>query len=247
MARLDTMPEPMHSHLAELPCPTFYTRPWVSGPPLYQRRVAIISTAGVHRRDDRPFEGMSGDFRVIPNTCTAKDLVMTHLSTNFDRTGFQQDWNVVFPLDRIRELAYDSTIGSVADFPHDVPIKADTARDSLEQLACPVSFAGPATHETETEKLLAAFKQELSEFRSWYDIGLEKRGYSSVVYFPPDAVLQVFIDFLSDTPMTLEENMSSPASALRFAAQDLKSIYFESMMFRPDMVLTDDAAFTRWF
>ena len=135
----------------------------------------------------------------------------------------------------------------LADFPHDVPIKADTARDSLEQPACPVSFAGPATHETETEKLLAAFKQELSEFRSWYDIGLEKRGYSSVVYFPPDAVLQVFIDFLSDTPMTLEENMSSPASALRFAAQDLKAIYFESVMFRPDMVLPEDAAFTRWF
>lgn len=135
----------------------------------------------------------------------------------------------------------------LVDFPHDVPIKTDSAQDSLEQLACPVSFAGPATHGTETEKLLAAFKQELSEFRSWYDIGLEKRGYSSVAYFPPDAFLQVFTDFLSDTPMTLEENMFSPASALRFAAQDLKAIYFESVMFRPDMVLPEDAAFTRWF
>jgi D-proline reductase (dithiol) PrdB len=41
---------------------------------------------------------------------------MTHISTNFDRTGFQQDWNVVFPLDRLRELAATGVIGSVADY-----------------------------------------------------------------------------------------------------------------------------------
>jgi D-proline reductase (dithiol) PrdB len=34
----------------------------------------------------------------------------------FDRTGFQQDWNVVFPLDRLHELARDGVIGSVAAF-----------------------------------------------------------------------------------------------------------------------------------
>ena len=116
MARLDQMPEPMRSHLAALPCPTFAVHPWVAGPPLRQRRVAIISTAGLHRRSDRPFEGMAGDYRVILKECTARDLVMTHISTNFDRTGFQQDWNVVFPLDRLRELAADGEIGSVADY-----------------------------------------------------------------------------------------------------------------------------------
>ena len=58
MARLDQMPEPMRSHLAALPCPTFAVHPWVAGPPLRQRRVAIISTAGLHRRSDRPFAGV---------------------------------------------------------------------------------------------------------------------------------------------------------------------------------------------
>jgi hypothetical protein len=135
----------------------------------------------------------------------------------------------------------------LADFPHDVPKKADTDQDSLDLPACPVSFAGSVTHQTEAEKLLAAFRQEVAEFRSWYDIGIKKRGYSAVIYFSPEAALQVFTDFLSDKSLTLEENMSSPASALRFAAQDLKAIYFESVMFRPDMVLPDDAAFTRWF
>lgn len=116
MARLEKMPESMSSHLATLPCPTFKTKPWVKGPALAQRRVSIISTAGLHRRNDRPFDGMTGDYRVIPGDCTAKDLVMTHISTNFDRTGFQQDWNIAFPLDRLRELAAEGLVGSVADY-----------------------------------------------------------------------------------------------------------------------------------
>ena len=35
-------------------------------------------------------------------------------SINFDRNGFQEDWNVVFPLDRLTELAAEGRIGSVA-------------------------------------------------------------------------------------------------------------------------------------
>jgi D-proline reductase (dithiol) PrdB len=34
---------------------------------------------------------------------------------NFDRTGLQEDWNVAFPLDRMKELADERVIGSVAD------------------------------------------------------------------------------------------------------------------------------------
>jgi D-proline reductase (dithiol) PrdB len=53
MARLDLMPEPMRSHLEKLPCPSFDKHPWVPGPELSKRRVAIISTACLHRRGDR--------------------------------------------------------------------------------------------------------------------------------------------------------------------------------------------------
>jgi D-proline reductase (dithiol) PrdB len=116
MARLDLMPDPMRSHLATLACPSFPTTPWATGPDLSKRRVALISTAGLHRRGDRPFESMTGDYRIIPGNIKAKDLVMTHISTNFDRTGFQQDWNVVFPLDRLHEMADNGLIGSVADY-----------------------------------------------------------------------------------------------------------------------------------
>ncbi len=116
MARLEDMPEPMYSHLAELPCPQFEQMSWAEGPELSERRVALVSTAGLHRRKDRPFAGMDGDYRVVPGNVSTNDLVMSHISTNFDRTGFQQDWNVVFPLDRLHELARENRIGSVADY-----------------------------------------------------------------------------------------------------------------------------------
>ena len=117
MARLDQMTEWDRKHLEDLKCPTFETNPWVEGPPLSERRVAIISTAGLHRHDDRPFTFDPGDYyRVIPGDIKATDLMMSHVSTNFDHSGFQQDWNVLFPIDRLQELAEEGIIGSVADF-----------------------------------------------------------------------------------------------------------------------------------
>ncbi|HTN09823.1 MAG TPA: glycine/sarcosine/betaine reductase selenoprotein B family protein [Acetobacteraceae bacterium] len=40
---------------------------------------------------------------------------MSHVSVNFDRSGFQRDLNVVYPIDRQRVLAAEAVIGSVAD------------------------------------------------------------------------------------------------------------------------------------
>ncbi len=117
MARLDRMSEEERKHMEEVACPTFDTQPWVTGPPLSKRRVAIVSTAGLHKRGDRPFTFDAGDgYRVIPGDIAANDLVMTHVSANYDRTGFQQDWTVVFPLDRLQEMAEDGIIGSVAGY-----------------------------------------------------------------------------------------------------------------------------------
>jgi D-proline reductase (dithiol) PrdB len=140
MARLDQIPEPMRSLIAGLECPSFKNQPWMEGPPLSRRRVAIVSTAGLHRRDDRPFTFMAGDYRIIPGDIKTNDLVMTHTSTNFDRTGFQQDWNVVFPLDRLRELTDRGLIGSLADFNYsfmgatDPKLMEPTARDLVSLL-----------------------------------------------------------------------------------------------------------------
>ena len=91
-------------------------RPWVKPPPLAQCRIAIVTTAGVHRKGDRPFGPGATDYRIIPGDTKAADLVMSHQSVNFDRTGFQEDHNVAFPLDRLNELAKQGVVGAVADF-----------------------------------------------------------------------------------------------------------------------------------
>ena len=96
--------------------PKFAGAPWVRGAPLQKRRVSIVTTAGLHTRGDRPFGAGAMDYRVIPGGAQANDLVMSHMSVNFDRVGFQQDWNVAFPLDRLRELEREGVIGGVADY-----------------------------------------------------------------------------------------------------------------------------------
>ena len=114
MTRLTDLPPAQAQRLAELECPDFATRPWVAGPALSRRRVAIVSSAGLVVRGENPFRGRDPDYRVIPADTRPEDLLISHISINFDRTGFQEDWNVVFPLDRLRELAAAGMIGGVA-------------------------------------------------------------------------------------------------------------------------------------
>ena len=58
--RLSDMPEVEAKHLARIECPTYDDTPLLPGKPLGQRRVALISTAGLHRRGDRPFQPGDG-------------------------------------------------------------------------------------------------------------------------------------------------------------------------------------------
>jgi D-proline reductase (dithiol) PrdB len=138
--RLERLPAEMAKRLAELECPDFETTPWVEGPPLSERRVAIVSSAGLTVRGDRVFRGRDADYRAIPSSTQANDLLCSHISINFDRNGFQEDWNVVFPLDRLDELAAQEAIGSVA-VPHysfmgatDPVQMADGAREVASKL-----------------------------------------------------------------------------------------------------------------
>ncbi|MEQ1772638.1 MAG: glycine/sarcosine/betaine reductase selenoprotein B family protein [Burkholderiales bacterium] len=120
MVRLADLPESDRENmLKKIPIlPKFESRHWARGPALAQRRVAIVSTAGLHVRGDKPFGAgaASMDYRVIPGEVKAGDLVMSHMSVNYDRSGFQEDWNVAFPLDRLKDLAHEKIIGAVAAF-----------------------------------------------------------------------------------------------------------------------------------
>jgi D-proline reductase (dithiol) PrdB len=116
MVRLSDLTASDRAHLLAKPCPAFATSPFVTGPPLARRRLAIVTTAGLTRRGDDPFALRSGEYRVIPGDTDGSDLLMSHSSVNFDRSGFQRDVNVVFPIDRARELVADGRLGSLAAF-----------------------------------------------------------------------------------------------------------------------------------
>ena len=96
----------------DLPVPTFDDPAWVDPKPLSDATVAIVTSAALHRESDDRFAPGETEYRLIP--ADARDLVLGHWSPNFDRSGFAIDTNVVFPIDRLAELAAAGTIGAVA-------------------------------------------------------------------------------------------------------------------------------------
>jgi D-proline reductase (dithiol) PrdB len=114
MVRLKDLPADYAETLRNLPLPEFDATPWTPGPELKQARVAIVSTAGLHRASDPKFAGGSADYRLLPVDLDYAELTMSHVSANFDRTGFQQDVGVVLPLENLKQLAAEGEIGSVA-------------------------------------------------------------------------------------------------------------------------------------
>lgn len=114
MARLSSFAPDYVEHLLALPLPSFDSTPWTPAPPLASARVALISTAGLHRRGDPEFAPGQGDYRILPSDIADADILMSHVSVNFDRSGFFNDVNVAFPLARLHELAAAGEVGSVA-------------------------------------------------------------------------------------------------------------------------------------
>jgi D-proline reductase (dithiol) PrdB len=79
-------------------------------------KVALVTTAGIHLRCDRAYDMQDeeGDptFRQIPSNTAVDDLMITH--NYYDHSDADQDIDVVFPLDRLRELEIEGMIGRVA-------------------------------------------------------------------------------------------------------------------------------------
>ena len=116
MVRLADVSEPERSYIAELDCLDYSDTPPVTPPAPARRHVAIVSSAGFIVRGERPMLSNETGYRSIAADVADGDILCSHVSTNFDRTGFLQDWNVVFPIDRLRELSEEGVIGSVADY-----------------------------------------------------------------------------------------------------------------------------------
>ncbi|MGH9089630.1 MAG: glycine/sarcosine/betaine reductase selenoprotein B family protein [Acidimicrobiales bacterium] len=90
----------------------FPDTPWTDPGPLAESRVAIVTTAGLRADGGHGWAPGDQGFVVLPGD--RRDLTLGHTSQNFDRTAVLEDLNVVYPLDRLAELAERGVIGSVA-------------------------------------------------------------------------------------------------------------------------------------
>lgn len=102
----------MRAHSATLPAPVFEDPAWVTPPQLADATVAIVTSAALHASDDDAFTAGDAGYRLIDRD--RRDLVLGHWSPNFDRTAVAMDLNVVYPIDRLEELAQRGVIGGVA-------------------------------------------------------------------------------------------------------------------------------------
>jgi D-proline reductase (dithiol) PrdB len=85
---------------------------------LSEMTIAIVSTAGVHLKDQEPFNTQGDDtWRVLPGDVNVADLMITHGAPeeHYDRSQANQDMNVIFPIERLRELQAEGFIGGVAE------------------------------------------------------------------------------------------------------------------------------------
>ena len=115
MVRLADIPEPERTVIADLDCPAYEDTAPVKPPPPAERHVAIVSTAGFIVRGERPMLSNETGYRAIATDIADGDILCSHVSTNFDRTGFQQDVNVMLPRERLLELEREGGIGKAAD------------------------------------------------------------------------------------------------------------------------------------
>jgi D-proline reductase (dithiol) PrdB len=96
--------------------------PWTPlSKPLEECTVALVSSAGLALKNDRPFnqEGERqnpwwGDpsFRILPRTTKAEDVKLYHL--HISPHLVEQDLNTLFPLQRLLELEHCGEIGQAA-------------------------------------------------------------------------------------------------------------------------------------
>ncbi len=102
----------MRGFAATLPVQEFEDAAFTK-PPLREARVAIVTSAALSRGGGvAKWQFEDFYFETLPND--TRNLELGHVCPNFDRASFAADLNVVYPVDRLQELAGQGVIGVVA-------------------------------------------------------------------------------------------------------------------------------------
>lgn len=115
MPRLDRLSAAQRNRILTRPVEINETTPWTPfEKALPDSILALVTTAGLHLRNDEPFGRDDPSYRVIPSEVRESDLLQSSSSIGFDRSLRMRDINVVFPIDRLRTLLQDRAIGGLA-------------------------------------------------------------------------------------------------------------------------------------
>lgn len=83
---------------------------------LSKATISLVTAAGVHRKDQDGFNIADelGDltYRLMDEEVQSNDLMVTH--HHYNHSDADTDINVVFPIDRLRELVDEGFIGGIA-------------------------------------------------------------------------------------------------------------------------------------
>jgi D-proline reductase (dithiol) PrdB len=91
--------------------------PWVKPvKPLRQAKLALVTTSGIHHQNQPPFDMSDDDgdpsYRALDGEKLFNDFQITH--DYYDHADARKDPNIIFPLERLRELAAEGILGSLA-------------------------------------------------------------------------------------------------------------------------------------
>ena len=109
--------------------------PWTPAKkPLHESKIALVTTAGIHHVDQKPFNmnDPAGDptYHMIDTKTIEENYVITH--DYYDHRDAEKDLNIVFPVTRLKEMAADRIVGSAAD--HHVSFMGHIKGGHLETL-----------------------------------------------------------------------------------------------------------------
>ena len=133
---------PLHHEFVRVPADPLNWAPVTKR--LQDMTVALISTGGVHLKTQEPFTVFEevGDWswRAIPGDVDTAELTVTH--THYAIQDALEDVNVIFPLDRLRDLEREDLVGHVAErhfgfmgfIPDPVHLVEETAPAAADEL-----------------------------------------------------------------------------------------------------------------
>ena len=253
MPRLDRLPESSRKNLLGLPVQVNDGTPFVPlRRPLAAGRLAIVSTAGLHRRGDRPFGPADQTYRLIAANTPTVDIVQSHTSLGFDRVASMRDVNISFPIDRLRELVGRGVLGALAlldepagpvlrDFPDDAEPGAEPPAPTQASAVTPAA----GIRDDPAAEILAMLPHRArwlvtSSGRTAFGLaGVPLARMGDVVRF-----LQAFVAG-GDADLPERPRDLPVPGFIRYCADDLKALYFEGRMAMKPAAGGDEIA--RWF